>query len=86
MNVHIEMIHHPPDITDENRTPSVKNTMKFQDTKKKSKPPGRGLEERSPTTEDQETTASGDQQLEVGIQKSMPLKFSKSISLVIQWL
>lgn len=86
MNVQIEMIHHPPNTTAENRTPSVKTTMKFQDTKKKSKPPGRGLEERSPPTEDQETTASHDQQLEVGIQKSMPLKFSKRISLVVQCL
>lgn len=61
MNVQIEVIHHPPNTTDENRTPSVKTIVKFQDTKNISKPPGRGLEEGSPPTEDQERIASYDQ-------------------------
>lgn len=61
MNVQIEIIHHPANTTGENRTPSVKNILKFQDTKNKSKPPGRRLEEGSPPTEDKETTASYDQ-------------------------
>ena len=61
VNVQIEMIHHPPNTTVENRTPSVKTIVKFQDTKNKSKPPGRRLKEGSPPTEDQEKTASYDQ-------------------------
>lgn len=64
VNFQIEIIHQPPNTTDENRTTTVKIIIKFQDTGNKNKPPGRGLGRGRWPTKDQKTTTSYEQQPE----------------------